>query len=212
MLKTEDINLQLKNNIFKTSLEFSRPIITLDDLPNSQLPEIAFAGRSNVGKSSLINFIFQQKGLARSSSVPGRTQNLNYFLTKNIMHVVDMPGYGYAKAPKALVDNWNKILRIYLQGRLQLKKVFLLIDSRHGIKKLDMEIMSLLDKYAVPYQIVLTKTDKIKHNSLLQVTTQIKDIILKHPAMFPHVICSSAEKNIGKEELQNAITHIIQHH
>ena len=212
MIKTEEINLKLKKDIFLTKLDFIKPIITLKDLPETRLPEIAFAGRSNVGKSSLINFIFQQKNLANSSSTPGRTQNLNFFLSSQIMHVVDMPGYGYAKAPKTLVDNWNKILKIYLQGRAQLKIVFLLIDSRHGIKPNDLEMMSLLDKYAVRYQIILTKIDKIKKNDLINVKQAVEQKMVKHPAMFPWIICSSAEKNIGLEELQNSITYFIQHH
>jgi GTP-binding protein len=186
----------------------------IDGLPPAAGVEVAFAGRSNVGKSSLINALVGHKGLARTSNTPGRTQELNYFVPDGYsgegtdlppMALVDMPGYGYAKAPKDQVDQWTRLVFDYLKGRVTLKRVYVLIDSRHGIKANDEEVLGLLDKAAVSYQIVLTKTDKIKSAGLPRLVAETLDRIRKRPAAFPAVIATSSEKGDGMEELREAI-------
>ncbi len=183
-------------------------------LPPEGPPEIAFAGRSNVGKSSLINALVGQKGLARTSNTPGRTQELNYFVPDGYsgnagdlppMALVDMPGYGYAQAPKEQVDQWTKLVFEYLKGRVTLKRVYVLIDARHGLKKNDDDVLGLLDKAAVSYQIVLTKTDKIKVAGVPRLIEQTLGKIKKRPAAFPTVLATSSEKGDGIEELRGAI-------
>ncbi len=194
--------------LFEHSCKFVTSVYDLDKLPQGDRVEIAFAGRSNVGKSSLINFIFSQKYLAKASSTPGRTQCLNFFEMNHHMHVVDMPGYGYAKAPKSMVDEWNVMLRRYLQGRAQLKRVFLLIDARHGLKKNDIDIMDMLDSAAVSYQVILTKTDKIKAAGLPKLVQSVLDTAPKHPALYPEVLTSSSEKGQGLMDIKHAISRV----
>ncbi|CDZ68856.1 Probable GTP-binding protein EngB [Neorhizobium galegae bv. orientalis] len=203
---------------------FGRPWIFIRGVPSMKfLPpegplEVAFAGRSNVGKSSLINALVGQKGLARTSNTPGRTQELNYFVPDGYsgagtdlppMALVDMPGYGYAKAPKETVDAWTRLVFDYLRGRATLKRVYVLIDSRHGIKKNDEEVLDLLDKAAVSYQIVLTKTDKIKEPAVVKLLAETQEKIRKHPAAFPFVLSTSSEKGKGIEELRQAIAETV---
>jgi GTP-binding protein len=199
---------------------FGRPFVFIRGVPSMKFlppegpPEIAFAGRSNVGKSSLINALVGMKGLARTSNTPGRTQELNYFVPDGFsgaagdlppLALVDMPGYGFAKAPKDTVERWTKLVFDYLRGRVTLKRVYLLIDARHGIKTLDGEVMDLLDKAAVSYQIVLTKTDKIKPPAVERLVVETLEKIRKRAAAYPEVIATSAEKGSGVEELRAAI-------
>ena len=201
--------LEAANNLFKRGTKFVLGVAGLEQLPADDLPEVVFAGRSNVGKSSIINALTEQKGLAKTSNTPGRTQQLNYFCLADKLYLVDLPGYGYAQAPEALVKKWQKLIFTYLQGRVCLKRVFLLIDSRHGIKKVDLDIMDMLDKAAVTYQIVLTKTDKIRSQELQRVLLQTKDEVSKHAAAYNRVLCTSSEKNIGLEELRAEIVSFI---
>ncbi|SCB57690.1 GTP-binding protein [Rhizobium aethiopicum] len=197
---------------------FIRGVPSLNFLPPEGPSEVAFAGRSNVGKSSLINALVGQKGLARTSNTPGRTQELNYFVPDGYsgegsdlppMAIVDMPGYGYAQAPKEQVDKWTKLVFDYLRGRATLKRVYVLIDSRHGIKKNDDDVLDLLDKAAVSYQLVLTKTDKIKAPAVPKLLAETAEKIRKRPAAYPHVLSTSSEKGDGLDDLRQAIAETV---
>jgi len=184
---------------------FVKGVVDVTGLPGDGVAEVAFAGRSNVGKSSLLNALIGRTSLARTSNTPGRTRELNYFLLGEALHIVDMPGYGYARAPKTLVRGWNQLLQDYLRGRVELKRVFLLIDSRHGIKENDRPTMTLMDKAAVSYQLVLTKIDKLKPSEVGPAIAAATEGIKKHGAAYPEVIATSAEKKTGIEELRRAV-------
>jgi len=197
-------------------LLFARPwafrlgVVRLDGLPPADRTEIAFAGRSNVGKSSLLNALTGQKGLARTSNTPGRTQELNIFETADtLLRLVDMPGYGYAAAPKAKVEAWTRLIRQYLQGRPTLRRVFLLIDSRHGLKKADEPLLDLLDQAAVSYQVVLTKADKIGATALADVTETVRSGLARRPASHPQILVTSSEKGTGIAELRAAVADLV---
>lgn len=195
--------------LFAQGTSFVLGVAKLEQLPLCEWPEAAFAGRSNVGKSSIINAVTGQKGLAKTSNTPGRTQQLNYFNLADKIHLVDLPGYGFAQAPEQVVKQWQKVIFAYLQGRVNLKRVFLLIDSRHGIKKVDQDIMEMLDKAAVTYQIVLTKTDKISAKALAEVKKKTEAEVEKHAAAYVKVLATSSEKNIGIDELRAEISSLI---
>ncbi len=190
---------------FKQPCTFVLGVAKLEQLPLTEMPEVAFAGRSNVGKSSIINALTGQKGLAKTSNTPGRTQQLNYFNLGDKIHIVDLPGYGFAQAPESMVKQWQSLIFAYLQGRVNLKRVFVLIDSRHGIKKVDLEIMDMLDKAAVTYQIVLTKTDKISNKALEKVLNDTQKTIKEHAAAYVSVLATSSEKKSGLNELRYEI-------
>jgi GTP-binding protein len=196
--------------LFAREVTFMKSAVSLDTLPPMGPPEICFAGRSNVGKSTLINALTNHHGLARASNTPGRTQELNYFALNTAdgrprLYVVDLPGYGFAKAPKYKVAAWTKLTREFLRGRATLRRIFLLVDSRHGLKDVDLELMDMLDETAVIYQIVLTKADKIKTGQLARVKEATLAAIAKRPAAFPVVAVTSSEKGLGMPELRAEI-------
>jgi GTP-binding protein len=193
--------------LFAGRVEFLLSAPALKFLPEPELAEIAFAGRSNVGKSSLLNALTGRKAIARASVTPGRTQELNFFEVgePTQLRLVDMPGYGYAKAPLAVVEKWRRLIRDYLRGRVVLKRTLLLIDARHGVKPVDAEMMRMLDEAAVGYRLVLTKADKIKASELEAVLAATQTEARKHAAAFPVVHVTSAEKGMGIAELRTAV-------
>jgi GTP-binding protein len=206
---TED-QIDAGRRLFGGPSRFLLGVAKLEQLPASKGVEIAFAGRSNVGKSSLINALTNVNGLARASNTPGRTRELNFFDVNEALTLVDMPGYGYAKAPKHEVKAWQSVLRGYLRGRPGLTRAFVLIDSRHGILKADEEMFDLLDEAAVTYQVVLTKTDKIKAPELEKVRETVAAAIKKHPAAFPQIHATSSDKGLGIPELRAEIAGLLQ--
>ena len=193
--------------LFAGRVEFLRSAPALSFLPDPDAPELAFAGRSNVGKSSLLNALTGRKSIARTSVTPGRTQELNFFEVgePTQLRLVDMPGYGYAKAPIKVVEAWKRLVRDYLRGRVVLKRTLVLIDSRHGVKDVDREMMKMLDESAVGYRLVLTKADKIKASELEKVIAETQVEARKHPAAFPVVHVTSSEKGMGIAELRAAV-------
>ena len=191
--------------LFAAPTEFLKGVVALDGLPPGDRVEVCFAGRSNVGKSSLINALTGRKALARASNTPGRTQEINFFTTSNGPYLVDLPGYGFANAPVKTVEKWQRLLKAYLSGRATLRRAFVLIDSRHGVKAVDEEIMALLDRSAVTFQAVLTKVDKVKEDSRAAVLAQVRGALAKHPAAFPEIIVTSSEKDWGIETLRALI-------
>ena len=201
--------LEAGRKLFAGPVDFVLGAASLEQLPAPDLPEVAVAGRSNVGKSSLLNALTGRKTLARTSNTPGRTQQLNYFrmgpTDAPALYMVDLPGYGFAKASKDAVDRWTRLVTRYLRGRPSLRRVLLLIDARHGLKPNDLEIMALLDKAAVNYQLVLTKLDKLKAAdrapAVAAVTTAARPFVACHP----QVLVTSAEKRIGLEEVRAAV-------
>jgi GTP-binding protein len=191
--------------LFRVPAIFVKGVAAIGGLPLEDRPEVAFAGRSNVGKSSLLNALLGRRDLARVSNTPGRTRELNFFAVGDALHVVDMPGYGYAEAPKSLVKGWTALIHDYLRGRQQLKRVMLLIDSRHGVKPADREIMTLLDTAAVSYQGVLTKADKPHARELEAIRDKTAAELQKHPAAHPDLLVTSAREGIGIDELREAV-------
>ena len=193
--------------LFAGRVEFLKSAPSLQYLPEPTVPEVAFAGRSNVGKSSLLNALTGRKSIARASVTPGRTQELNFFEVGDpaVLRLVDMPGYGYAKAPKSVVKEWQKVVREFLRGRAVLKRTLVLIDARHGPKDVDREMMAMLDEAAVGYRLVITKADKIKASELAAALLATQTEARKHSAAFPVIHVTSAEKGMGIPELRAAV-------
>jgi len=201
-----DEQLEAGRKLFAGPVTFVKGVVDLSGLPAGDRPEFAFAGRSNVGKSSLINALCNRKNLARASNTPGRTQEINFFdVAEGRFWMVDLPGYGFAHAPKANVQTWSQLNLNYLRSRSKLKRVFVLIDSRRGIGDVDMGVMEQLDKAAAHYQIVLTKTDKIKKSEVPELIAATRAALMKQPAAHPHVIATSSEKGVGIAELRATI-------
>ncbi|MBM3929188.1 MAG: YihA family ribosome biogenesis GTP-binding protein [Sphingomonadales bacterium] len=196
---------------FAGPIAFLKSAPALQHLPPMDVPEVAFAGRSNVGKSSLINALTNRNALARTSNTPGRTQELNFFDVGDPLkfRLVDMPGYGFAEAPRDLVKKWRFLVNDYLRGRTVLKRALVLIDSRHGIKPVDREIMDMLDGAAVSYRVVLTKADKIKATALADVSAKTAEEARKRPAAHPDIIATSSEKGMGVSDLRAAVLEAI---
>lgn len=191
--------------LFAGPVTFVKGVVAMSGLPPADRLEVCFAGRSNVGKSSLINALTGRKTLARASNTPGRTQEINYFALGEERYLVDLPGYGYAEAPVAVVAKWQALLKQYLSGRVTLRRAFVLIDARHGVKAVDEEILKLLDRSAVTFQAVLTKVDKINRVEREAVIEQVKGALGKHPAAYPELVVTSSEKGEGIETLRALI-------
>ncbi len=202
-----DEAIEEARKVFSGPITFLKSAPKLEFLPDASVNEVAFAGRSNVGKSSLLNALTNRNGLARTSNTPGRTQELNFFDVGDPLRFrfVDMPGYGFATAPKDVVKKWRFLINDYLRGRQTLKRTLVLIDSRHGIKDVDIDVMDMLDAAAVSYRIILTKADKIKASALDDVTARTVEAVRKRPAAHPDIIATSSEKGMGIAELRAAV-------
>ncbi len=202
----DQITAEKGRKLFAGESLFVKGVVAMSGLPDADRMEVCFAGRSNVGKSSLINALTGTKGLARASNTPGRTQEINFFTQGPDLYLVDLPGYGYANAPLAVVEKWQKLLKRYLSGRQTLRRAFVLIDSRHGVKEVDEEIMSLLDSSAVTFQCVMTKADKVKAKDREKVIEQVRTALARHPAAYPEIVLTSSEKGDGIATLRSIIT------
>lgn len=195
--------------LFAGNTDFLKGVVAMSGLPDPDRIEVCFAGRSNVGKSTLINALTGRKALARASNTPGRTQEVNFFTLADSHYLVDLPGYGYANAPLPVVEKWQALLKRYLSGRQNLRRAFVLIDTRHGIKAVDHEIMSLLDSAAVTFQVVLTKADKLRGKALDNILAQVRGELARHPAAFPEMILTSSEKGDGIATLRATIADLV---
>lgn len=196
---------EIGRKLFAGNTDFLKGVVAMDGLPPDDRMEVCFAGRSNVGKSTLINALTGRKALARASNTPGRTQEINYFTLMDNHYLVDLPGYGFANAPVAVVAKWQRLLKAYLQGRATLRRVFLLIDARHGPKDVDEEIMALLGSSAVTFQVVLTKCDKLKKIELDKIVDKTRASLANFPAAYPEIVLTSSAKGDGLDILRTII-------
>ncbi|MEM7547435.1 MAG: ribosome biogenesis GTP-binding protein YihA/YsxC [Pseudomonadota bacterium] len=202
--------IEAGRKLFAGACDFVKGVVAMDGLPAADRPEICFAGRSNVGKSTLLNAVTGRKALARASNTPGRTQEVNFFdLASGAMWLVDLPGYGFAKAPVDVVARWQALLRTYLSGRANLRRAYVLIDARHGVKAVDHEIMALLDSAAVSFQVVLTKGDKIGSAALDKIVAHVANDLKQHPTAFTEIIATSSETGDGVPILRAAIARLL---
>jgi len=205
----DDFTTEKGRKLFAGESEFVKGVVDMSGLPPADRMEVCFAGRSNVGKSTLINALTGTKGLARASNTPGRTQEINYFTQGPDHYLVDLPGYGYANAPLPVVEKWQRLLKQYLSGRQTLRRAFVLIDGRHGVKPVDEEIMSLLDSSAVTFQCVLTKMDKVKDKDRDAMLNQVRSKLANHPAAYPEMVMTSSEKGDGIATLRSIIVGLV---
>ncbi len=200
---------EVGRKLFAGDTDFLKGVVAMDGMPPADRLEVCFAGRSNVGKSSLINALTGRKALARTSNTPGRTQEINFFTLVAERYLVDVPGYGYANAPKPIVEKWQQLLKAYLSGRQSLRRVFLLIDGRHGAKTVDEEIMQLLGRSAVTFQVVMTKCDKPRKDDLQKSLEKTMKVLVNHPAAFPEIIMTSSDKGDGIPTLRSVIATMV---
>ncbi len=201
--------LEAGEALFQLPCDFLMGVVAAAGLPTARALEVAFAGRSNVGKSSLLNALVSRKALARTSNTPGRTREINFFTLGADIYLVDLPGYGYARASKTQIKGWNRLIEDYIKGRATLRRVFLLIDARHGLKATDTLILELMDASAVSYQAVLTKADKVSAEALARVIAESAAALATHPAAYPDVLVTSARKGVGLAELKEAIATLL---
>ncbi len=201
----DEAAMETGRKLFAGQVDFVKGVVAMSGLPPADRAEVCFAGRSNVGKSSLINALTGRKALARASNTPGRTQEINYFALGDAHYLVDLPGYGFANAPVAVVQRWQALMKSYLSGRPTLRRAFVLIDARHGVKPVDEEIMTLLDKSAVTFQAVLTKADKPRKGEMDNVLEQVRGALARHPAAFPELMLTSSETGEGLATLRSEI-------
>jgi GTP-binding protein len=205
----DGFSLEAGRKLFTRETDFLKGVVAMSGLPPDDRLEICFAGRSNVGKSTLINSVTGRKALARTSNTPGRTQEINFFTISDSHYLVDLPGYGYANAPLLIVEKWQRLLKQYLAGRQSLRRALVLIDCRHGVKAVDEKILTLLDSSAVTFQVILTKADKVKETEREKIISQVREGLSNHPAAFPELILTSSEKGWGIETLRSVIASLV---
>ena len=205
----DSFTLEKGRHLFAGRTNFLKGVVDISGLPADDKIEVCFAGRSNVGKSTLINAVAGRKALARTSNTPGRTQEINFFTVGDSHYLVDLPGYGYANAPIAVVEKWQRLMKQYISGRQSLRRAFVLIDSRHGIKMVDEQILSLLDSAAVSFQVILTKADKIKEIEREKTVQQVSSALQAHPAAFPEILITSSERGWGIPILRSVIATLV---